>query len=412
MRTVARSCALLALCALIAPAAAGGRASSAQSRAAPAPVPTVARSIGDFGSDFYRAVRHGNTVVSPFSLEYALAGLYVGSAHSTRSELARVLHAPPLVGPFVTGLRELDRSVNVAGGDGGDRPQLTSANALWADLGATPKPGFVAATGAYGAELRQTDFRNAPAAAVDAINQWAADHTAGRITNIFDPSSITAATRLVIANAVYFKGRWQSEFAPGQTRPQAFHRLRASAVRVPTMHRSGKAFYTEGDGWQAVQLAYLGSRASMLIIVPRTSIGRIERRLSSGFLAAIDRRLEEARVTLALPRFELRGNYDLRAALKRLGATGTVGSSPDLTGIFEGIAPGDLRLGAGVHKTFMHVDEQGTEAAAVTVQGAEATSIPSKEVTVTADRPFVAVIQENSTGVPLFLARVMDPSRR
>jgi len=285
------------------------------------------------------------------------------------------------------------------------------ANALWADASTTPRQAFVDTVRSYGADFRTADFRGAAEAARQEINKWVSDRTNGRIPELFGAGAITAMTRLVIANAIYFKGRWENEFAPSATTSRPFHRAGASAVNVPTMHGSLEAGYTSAKDFRAVDLPYRGGRFSMLVILPRKSMSAVERRLSGAFIASTAGRLRTAMVKLALPRFEFRGSYALNAPLKKLGMKLAFDSRRANLGAMFAQVDGRPFISNAIHKTFIHVDEQGTEAAAATGIDVGTTAAPAKQVTLTVDRPFLAIIRDSGTGVPLFIVRVTDPRR-
>lgn len=382
--------------------------------AAAAPRP-VARGLGDFSADLYRKLRSGNGVVSPFSVANAFAGVYAGSAGTTQRQLGRALGSDGTPARFLDGLAAIDRQVAAEGaGNGGDAPQMLTANALWHDSAFTPRPAFARAIGPLGFEVRPTDFAHAPEASREAINQWGSEKTQGRIPEALPPRAVDEHTTAVLANATYFKARWADEFAPAATTPQAFHRRGARAVRVPMMHALRMAPYYATRDFQAVRLAYRGaSRLALLVLVPRRSLGRVEARLSGRLLASIDAHLRSAYVRLALPKFEIRSSLDLKPPMRALGVTTAFGPAADLSPMFDGVRPGDLMLDQALQKTFMRVDEHGTEAAAVTVITVVPTSglmPPSRAITVRADRPFLAILLDDRSDVPLFIARVVDPS--
>lgn len=395
--------------AVVAVAMAGALPGAAHAKAPPsaeaADTGAVLTSVTDAGADLYRQLRRGNTIFSPLSAAKVLAGLYAGTGGKDRSELAGLLRTKLPPERYAAGLGRLLAAFPppVA-----DAFELRSAGAVWSDPSLVPAEAFRQTLGRYGVEARQVDFATAPAEAAKVLDQWASDNTNGVIQQAFPPDAITAATRLVLADALYLLGRWNQPFAPSRTVPRRFTLADGRRIEVPTMHRTvdfGR--YAEGKDWKATVLGYRGSApVSMLLLVPRGRIGRLEKRLSAGFLRAVNAKLTTADVQLALPRFKMRSTFDLLPAL-RAQAPGAFGRRPDLRPMFPQTAPGDLAVEAARQAAYIEVDEEGTKAAAVTGIGIQVTSSPPlKRLTV--DRPFLAVVQ-GPGAVPLFIARVMDP---
>ena len=225
------------------------------------------------------------------------------------------------------------------------------------------------------------------------------------------PGSVTAATRLVLANAVYFKGQWADPFQPRDTTNAPFHLDPSHDATVRMMNRSadGMPAY-QTDAVSVVELAYKGGGVAMDVIVPRAVDGlpAVERGLSGGAVRSWVAGLAPAEVDLALPRFTAAGRYDLVAALKAMGMADAFTPAADFSGMVDG---GGVGIGDVVHKAVVAVDEQGTEAAAATGILIAPTAMPSRRerVVVTADRPFLYLIRDRRTGAVLFMGRCADP---
>jgi len=357
-----------------------------------------------FALDLYRTLCRGdgNAFFSPYSISLALAMTYAGARDNTAIEMAETLHftlQQDRLHPAFNALGErlLGRDENI---------NLTIANALWGQAGYPFLPDFLAVldTG-YDAGLRRADFIGAPEGARRDINDWVNDATEGKIEDLMKPGSVTPDTRLVLANAIYFKGTWKVQFDAKKTEFAPFYRLDGSQVKVPMMRMKERFPYTEGRDFQAIELPYTGDTLSMVICLPREGMFEdFEADLSVERLDAILAQLCSEKVQLAMPRFELTSEFSLGDTLAQLGMPDAFQlGAADFSGM-DGTR--DLFIGHIAHKAFISVNEEGTEAAAAT--GVSMTlSIPAM---MTIDRPFVFLIRDIETGTILFIGRVMDPS--
>ncbi len=264
--------------------------------------------------------------------------------------------------------------------------------------------------GPFGAPLATIDFGH-PAAAAAAINSWFADHTDGNITQLLDASDLAGPAVLVLTDAVYLHAEWAYGFDPKLTAPAPFHRADGGVENVPTMHldgaliRSGPGLgYATGPGWKAVALPYRGDQLEMDVIVP-DDLATFETSLGAE-LATIVSALRPAHVVLSMPKFDANTETDLVPALEHLGIH-DVFEQPvaDLSGI-DGHH--DLYVSAVRHEVVVHVDEQGTVAAAATGGVVVPEEVPVATV-VQVDEPFVYLVRDRATGAILFLGRVTDP---
>ncbi|MBI5831178.1 MAG: serpin family protein [Armatimonadetes bacterium] len=364
-----------------------------------------------FAFDLLRAQpAERGTFLSPYSIHQALTMLYVGAKGETRAQLAKALGIDPAedawLGQNAALCARLRAEANTSSG------KLLVANALFPERKYPVRPEFMtAATQAVaGAEVRPLDFGNV-GQAVDTINRWAADHTEQRIPRVLTPDALRDPVALVLANAVYFKDRWAEEFVPRRTQPGAFARLDGSRVRLPVMHQTEDMAYARGAGWQAVAKYYRGSHLRGVFVVPDAGgFAAFAGSLTSQTWADIRERLSSYEVTLALPKFGARVGTDLVDTLKSLGVTDAFDpETADLSGI--GGEPHELYLGVASHEAFVRLDEEGTEAAAVTIVGAlkGGERAPSRQASLTIDRPFLFLIEDTATGTILFLGRIGNP---
>lgn len=382
--------------------------------------------INDFGFDLLRRLDpSGNLCASPASIALALAMVRPGARGATATEMDKVLHGfgtPAQAGEIVSLLKALgavtafDESDPQATPDPSAKPvvELDVSNAVFAQKGMSLQAAYLdALTSGFGAGLGLLDYRNDPEGARQIINKWASDRTKGRIPAVLQPGDIDSMTRIALANAIYLRAAWATQFDPAATRSLPFTRMDGSTVSVPTM-AIGRVFgYAAGDGYRAVTLPFTGSALSMTIVVP-DDMASFVNSLTSDRLAAIGNQAKPYLVNLALPRFSAETRTDLAAQLAAMGMPALFDSSAaDLSGI---TTDEHLSIAKVIHQANIDVVEQGTTAAAVTVAVGRATAIGPAEgiqtVTFNVDRPFIYLIREQTTGTVLFLGRVADPSSK
>ncbi len=360
----------------------------------------------DFALSLYAQIKggDGNLFFSPVSVSTALAMTYGGARGQTASQMADVLRfdLPPDRLHAAFGTLQKDWL-----GERDDRPyQLSVANALWVQQGMTLLETFLELARAnYGAGPNEVDFRTAAEHARQTINGWIERQTEGRIKDLLKPGVVDAATRLVLTNAIYFKGTWKYQFDAAKSAEAPFTVGPGKQVEVPMMRQKGQFRIGGAGGVQLLELPYEGGDLSMVVLLPREVDGLNE--LEASLTAErIDRWLEtmrEREVMVFLPRFELTAEFELAEVLAAMGMTDAFGSAADFSGI-DGTRT--LFISNVVHKAFVSVDEQGTEAAAATGVVMKRTAMPP---TFRADHPFVFVIRHNQTGSLLFVGRVVNP---
>jgi serpin B len=371
----------------------------------------AAEGVNRFTFDLYARVRErpGSQFVSPFSVSTAFAMLADGANGPTRDELVKAFHFPadlPAVG-------DLGRFY-AAGG----RPyELSVANALWGQRGYPWRPEFLARQRErYGAGLTDHDLRTDWEGGRAAVNKWVERRTKDRIKDLMPPGSMNKKTRLVLANAIYFKGDWQDEFKKAATSDQPFTTADGSKAPVPLMHRSGGYKHAQHDGFQVLELPYKGGELAMDVILPadHTSLPAVEAKLTEA-PAWLAKLTPASDVRVWLPRFKLEDKFDLPDMLKAMGVRLAFDDErADLLGLVTHIPDGfNLYVSAAHHKAFVEVNEQGTEAAAATgVAVAVATSAPvnpPKPILFRADRPFLFLIRDVQHGTVLFVGRYAGP---
>jgi serpin B len=350
----------------------------------------------------------GNVFFSPYSITTALSMAAAGARGQTLSQMLAVLHDDLPPGTLHDATNALNLALlaprPVPTGSTGQPLELELANSVWSQTGYHIEPGFLDLLAQdYGAALNTVDYERDPAGATKAINGWVDAHTNHKIRDLF--GALDPATRLVLVNAVHFKASWVQPFSPAATRTGSFTTATGKVVTAPFMHGGVRSTYASGDGWQAVDLPYLGD-ASMTLIVPDAgTLQRFERSLDLAALAHIIASLAPADVTVALPKLQLKDRSDLVPALRALGMTDAFANA-DFSGI---TGKRDLAISQVVHEATVTVDEQGTEAAAAT--GISYAQSAEGRESLTVDRPYLFLIRDHRTGSILFFGRVTDPTQ-
>ncbi|MBP1632229.1 MAG: proteinase inhibitor serpin, partial [Acidobacteria bacterium] len=288
--------------------------------------------------------------------------------------------------------------------------QLSIANSLWGQQGFDFAPAFLDTLAAdYGAGMRVVDFVAATEAARQAINDWVAGETNDRITDLIPEGVLSEMTRLVLTNAVYLDATWSAIFEKDLTDDAPFSLLDGSEVTVPTMHQQSPFPYAAGDGWQAVELPYVGEELAMVLLVPDAGrFAEVEGLVAAGLLDQVVAGLNGVEVNLALPKFEFRFKASVADLLKAMGMP--TAFDPAVAD-FSGMSPEvPLFISDVIHEAFIKVDEEGTEAAAATAVVMDLTSAPVQVVDLSIDRPFLFSLYDRATGEILFLGRVLNPA--
>jgi serpin B len=358
--------------------------------------------ISAFSIDLYRqlSAQPGNLSFSPLSISTVLTALVPGAAGTTQAEMLRVLH---LAGPasYAKLMMDLDAHARAGGA------QWTMANRAWVQSGMNVSSDFVTATrDGFGFDIGLVDFASAAEPARAAINQWIENETKDRIKDLFPPGSVTSDMRLVLANAIYFKGLWDSQFDKKNTTDAPFHLDAQNTAQVPMMSQTHRFGFRKVEGGRVLELPYKGNELSMLIVLPDEVNGlpSWEGMLSPEALHDW-LRVDQREVIVSLPRFTAKQLFKLNKTLTDMGMPTAFEGAADFSGI-DGKR--DLYLGIVVHGAFVDVNEEGTEAAAATGAGITLQSEVVPE-TFTADHPFLFLIRDRVTGCILFMGRVTDP---
>jgi serine protease inhibitor len=382
----------------------------------------VVQGNNEFALQLYARLRaqEGNLFFSPYSISTAVAMTYAGARGQTEAQMAEVLHFPTVASQtparptldsmqFHSAFGEIIASLNERGEKGGY--ELTVANALWGQKGYGFLDSFLELVEAnYGGSLNEVDFVRAAEAARKTINAWVEKKTNDKIKELIKPGVLSSLTRLVLTNAIYFKGNWARQFEKDKTQDAPFTLLSGRKVDVPMMNQKADFKYTETDDFQALELPYVDNELSMLILLPREFDGlkEFEQRLTSENLSQWLDKLYKREVIVSVPRFKMTSQFGLADVLKSMGMTDAFSAGrADFSGM-DGKK--DLFISAVIHKAYVDVNEEGTEAAAATGVTLRLTSVgPTKIAVFRADHPFLFLIRDNKTNSILFIGRVMNP---
>ena len=376
------------------------------------PVETNQTQLVQADSDFcFRLIKelsteqpHANLFVSPFSISSVLQMLSNGARGRTERELRQVLGLTGL------DLADMNRAYSaLARTIQSDRTNevLSLANALWYRGGAELQPEFAAVNKEYyEAELGSLNFADPGSARI--MNDWAAKSTHGKIKTIVQPP-LPSQTGMIIANAIYFKGTWLNQFDPKQTQPRPFHMAGGGQKTVRMMQQTRAFQYQETPSFQAVQLPYEGDRLQMEVLLPETN-STVEALVASlngqSWQATVLRGFQSSRGTLIMPRFKMRYGAELKKALTVLGLNHAWTPEAD----FSAMSSSPLFVSQVKHQSFVEVNEQGTEAAAVTTGIMSLASVRNQPLPfqMIVDRPFLFVISDRATQCILFVGAVYD----
>ena len=374
-----------------------------------------------FAFALYQALREeeGNLFYSPYSISLALAMTYAGARGETAQQMAdtlRFLLEPASLHPAFNWLdAELAKRGQGAQGKDGEGFRLNIVNAIWGQKDYEFLPDFLDVLAEnYGAGLRILDFITETEESRLAINKWVSDQTEGRIKDLIPPGVINKVTRLVLTNAIYFNAAWEHPFDKEMTANGPFYLLDGGQMTVPMMKQAKSFGYTEGEGYQAVELRYDigeltdGKALSMVILLPE--VGKFEAfegELHAQQVNDIINDLRYTEVALTMPRFEFKSQFSLKDTLAGIGMPIAFSDNADFSGM---TGNRELAISDVLHKAFVAVDEAGTEAAAATAVVVGLTSMPTEPpVEVTIDRPFIFLIRDIETGAILFVGRVLNP---
>ncbi|MGA2569478.1 MAG: serpin family protein, partial [Terracidiphilus sp.] len=321
-----------------------------------------------FAVDLYGQLRGqpGNLFFSPESISTAFAMAYAGAHGQTAAGIEKVFHFTlppeklhPAEGALLAGMNAEHKSY-----------ELRVADALWAQQDASFLASYLKLTqDNYAAGLHRVDFKAAPDASRETINKWVEDQTNNKIQNLMAQGTVTAATRLVLTNAIYFKGTWLNPFRVSSTEDEEFHLTAKQSIKTPMMNRTGGYRYYDGGSFQELELPYKGEELAMVVLLPKKTDGldALERLFTEANASTWLKKLAPVdTVILTLPRFKLTQQFELSGTLAKMGMPQAFSGAADFSGM---TGKPDFAISAAIHKAYIDVNEQGTEAAAATAIG-------------------------------------------
>lgn len=372
---------------------------------------SIAETNNKFACDLYQQLskEKKNLFFSPLSISSALAMTFVGAKNATEAEMIKALHFSSdkmAVNKAYFEYAEIIKKLK------DKKVEINLANAIWAQGGMRLLPDFVATLSAfYGSEVQFTDFKNDFEGSRQKINKWVEDVTKKKIVNLIPKGVLNELTRMVLVNAIYFNAAWENPFEKSRTTKAPFFITSKNKVNTDFMFASFRMRYVQMDGMQAVEIPYKGYTMSMGVVLPDKidGIKDLEGKLSYANLIKWMSAMNYEKVELSLPKFKTISDFELNAVLQKLGMIEAFGMEADFSGI-----TGDksLFINKIIHKAFVDVNEEGTEAAASTaVVMAEKSAGPSKSIVFNANHPFVFYIKDNQKDVILFMGRLLNPTK-
>ncbi|KAM0887499.1 hypothetical protein ACQ4PT_028996 [Festuca glaucescens] len=363
----------------------------------------------------------GNTAFSPLSLHVALSLVAAGAGGATRDQLASTLGAAgPGQAEGLHALSEQVVQVVLADASAAGGPRVAFANGVFVDASLPLKPTFKdLAVGKYKAETQSVDFQTKAAEVAGQVNSWVEKITTGLIKEILPAGSVDNTTRLVLGNALYFKGAWTEKFDASKTKDDKFHLLDGSSVQAPFMTTTNKQYLLSSDSLKVLKLPYQQGgdkrQFSMYILLPEAQDGlsNLANKLSTepDFM---EKHIPTQKVPVGqfkLPKFKISFGFEASDLLKGLGLQLPFSAEADLSEMVDSLLAKSLYVSFVFHKSFVEVNEEGTEAAAATAAVIALRSLRVEPVKMdfVADHPFLFVIREDMTGVVLFIGHVANP---
>lgn len=377
----------------------------------PAHLRTVVDGNSTFALELFRCLkdREGNLILSPYSISTAMAMVYGGARGNTEKQIAATMHFDADQKKLHGAMAEIRKTL--VGSAVGGKVELAIANGLWPQRNYGFRDDFLKLVqNNYGAAVEFVDFPIGSMAAVRKINAWTAQQTRNKITNALSPDEVTAQTRLVITNAIYFKGDWASQFPRGETKPEPFWITSERSVQAPMMRQRHVFGYSESAGVRLLAMPYRDGNLAMVVVLPdqRGGLQQIEKVLDAKKLTEWLLRMQPRTVDVLMPKFTVESRLSLTGTLQAMGMSDVFRERGDFTGMS---ASRPLFINAVEHVALAEVDEQGTVAAAATSFSFGCSVSPSPEPAIFhADHPFLFLIGDLRTHTILFLGRIANPA--
>lgn len=372
----------------------------------------ISTSTNTFAIELYRRIAsnpNDNLFFSPYSVYTVFSMVYGGVRGDTALQMERVLKFPMAGTDLHEYVGRLSSAIEKAGSQGAIK--LAISNRMWPQVGYPFLKEYLELIQRnYGVKISPLDYRKDPEDARKTINSWVEEKTEQKIVNLLKPGMISPHEKMVLVNAIYFKGDWSEKFDRKATQEEQFFLLSGGSVKAPLMTTRQSFGYNDLQDAQVLELPYSGKDLSMIVMLPKKKDGlqELEKNLSLERLKSWTGELHKREVVVYLPRFKSTSEFRLDRVLSSMGMPDVFNEEKaDFSGM-DGRKK-NLFIGMAIHKAYVDVNEEGTEAAAATAVGIRTTSIPSLPPVFRADHPFLYVIRHNTTGVILFMGRVVNP---
>ncbi|XP_059802854.1 serpin I2-like [Hypanus sabinus] len=361
--------------------------------------------------DLYHAIRSvqrdKNLICSPMSISLSLGMITLGARGTTLQQLKKGLHFDEAKeGEEFSMLKKQSKIISTSS----EKYKLKLANAIYIQNGYPISQQYLHDIQEFfDTTVRTVNFQDFTSAA-NIINTWVANETNGKIKNLFSSHSFSSLTKLVLVNAIYFKGTWKHKFHSANTNLMDFIKEDGSVVEVPMMHQQVTCkfgYFTAGEmRYQVLELPYSGDEVSIIMALPPkgTDLAAFEELITPQAIQEWHSTMVEDEIEVNLPRFTIQQNLDLKKPFEALNITEILGNGSNLSGITGSF---DLHISQAIHQVFIEINEEGSEAAGSTGMTAAIMSLPRNQFI--ANRPFVFLIQSKLTGAVLFVGRLMEP---
>ncbi|NQT32605.1 MAG: serpin family protein [Candidatus Omnitrophica bacterium] len=374
-------------------------------------IKTLAEENNSFALDLYGKLKteEGNIFFSPFSISSALAMTYAGARGNTAFQMADVLHVDMSRKDLHVAFSKLIQDLYAAPEE--DGYELSVANALWSQSGYDFHEDYTdIIKDYYKAGFEEVDFANNTETARQIINRWVEDKTHYKIKDLIKQGMLTSLTKLVLTNAIYFKGTWMFQFDRENTQALPFTLISGEKVRTPMMHQTADLNYSDSGEYQILEIPYTGDKLSMIVFLPEdaSDLIKFEDAFTSKNIKNWILSLRKQKVEIFMPKFRIISEFKLSETLKKLGM---IDAFSDVSADFSGMTSDSDRLYISdvIHKAFVDVNEKGTEAAAATAVGMRTLSAPMPKPVFRVDHPFIFIIRDIKSSSILFIGKVVDP---
>ncbi len=368
----------------------------------------IIESNNQFSFEVYQKLKNPdeNLIFSPASITSAIAMTYIGAKNNTFEEISSTFH-------FNRNLDEFNKDyINLTNLNQREKSDINfhNANSLWIQEGLKLNQEFLNINKQYfSSSLQFTNFITEPEKSRLDINQWVEKNTNNKITNLLQPSSIDNTTRLVLVNALYFKGAWKDKFNKEKNTEDNFQIGKKDYVKTVYMNRYINSWYYSDKYSQIIDIPYSNENISLMIILPKSykKLRKIEKKLNNEYYSNYTQNREKRRINLSLPKFKIESEFDLNKTLSELGIKDAFTEVADFSGI---TSAEKLYISKVVHKANIAVDEDGTEAAAATAIIMRKTSVLIENVNFIVNKPFIYILRNNENNCIYFMGKIVNPN--